>query len=268
MKVAFVETENVRRLGRVVSALLEAYEGMPRLGVVTGEVGLGKSWAVDDLYVNRGVAYVRATRTWTPNGMLRTILNRLGERPAWCTTDNLDRASEVLKARAIEDPAKGLLVIDESNYLLQKTSAALPPAILDTVRDLADMAQTPVLLVGEPEFASVLKGQALTSRGYQRFWERVLLAEEFKALKSAEISAFCRELCELDITADAADAAQAATQGNLRRLVLFLVRLERICKASKQKTVTPEMVDTVKGWAQKRKRTPAAETGSRKRRAA
>ena len=247
MRTHVIETENMRRFTAVVEALLKAHEGMPRLGLITGEVGLGKTWAVDDFYVNSGAAYVRAVRTWTPASMLRCLLNSLGIEPAWSAADNLYLAVKILQAHADESPARGLLIIDEANYLLQRGNPARPPEILDTLRDLADLAQTPVLLVGEPELLTALKRNALTSRGYRRFWDRVLISAEFKPMSWREVTTACRELCGLDMTPEAAVMTRDATQGNLRRLILFLARLERVANANQSPKVTPEIIQALQG---------------------
>lgn len=247
MQTCFIETENVRRFNRVVEALLKAHRGMPRLGLITGEVGLGKTYAVDDYFVNSGAAYIRAARTWTPAGMLRSLLRSFSLKPAWSTVDNLDLAVKVLQARAAESPERGLLMVDEANYLLQRGNSAQPPEILDTLRDLADMAQTPVLLVGEPELLTALKRNALTSRGYRRFWDRVLTSAEFKPMTWQEAATVCREFCGLDMTPEAAAMTRDATQGNLRRLILFLARLERVANANHASEVTPEIIQALQG---------------------
>ncbi len=264
MKVTFVETGNVRLLGRVVSALLEAQDGMPRMGLVTGEVGLGKTWAVDDLVVQGGATYVRAIRGMTGPGLLRAIVRRLGERPPWSRVDALDRAVEILAARTVEGGLRGLLVVDEVGYLLEGARADRFPAALDSLRDLADLAGIPVLLVGEPEVARTLKGYAV-SRAYRRFWERILVCEEFRPLGVSEIKTLVRELVGLGHEPGAAEALRAATEGNLRRLILYLVRLERTARANRAERISREMVEAVQRWSGRRKRVPTATTRKRRR---
>jgi DNA transposition AAA+ family ATPase len=267
VKIKFVETNNVRLLARVVAALLEAQEGMPRMGLICGDVGLGKTWAVDDLVVRGGAVYVRALRGMSGAGLLRAIVRRLGERPPWSRIDCMERASSALSARAGEGGLRGLLIVDEVGYLLEGARADRFPEALDTVRDLADLAGIPVLLVGEPDVARTLKGFS-ASAPYRRFWDRILVCEEFKPLSAEEIKLVAGELTGLDFDPGVAELFREVTGGNLRRTILYLVRLERAARANRAARISAEMLEAVRRWAGRRKRIPAAERPVRRRVAA
>lgn len=245
MKDQFVTTDNVRRLGDVVDALLGSKRGMPRLGLLTGDVGLGKSWAVDELVVNHAAVYVRAARGMTASALLRTIVRRLGERPPWGRHDSLLRAVDLLSLRASHNLASGLLVVDEVGYLVEGARHDRFPECLDTLRDLSDESQTPLLLVGEPEVAETLARYAATNRHYRRFWERILIQEEFKPLCRGEVIRIGQLLAGLEIAAEAAEMIMASTEGNLRRLVVLLDKLKKVCRASQKSQVTPELLNTL-----------------------
>lgn len=255
MRARMVETENVRRLARVIDQLLDAHEGMPRLGLVTGHVGLGKSWAVDDAYVNRGLVYVRACATWTPNAMLRAILTRCGLRPAMSAAENLSRVVSMLKARLGDprNPARGLLIIDEADYLLARAHASRPPVILDTVRDLHDLSQAPIILVGEPELADTLRHNASISPKWRRFFDRVLIAEQFQPLSAAEIQHLASELTDLEVPREAAEQLERSLEGNLRLLVICLRSAERMACGNKVRVLSPEMLRVAQSRAEKAK---------------
>ncbi len=242
MKTQFVVTQNFRLLLGLVELLLSALEGMPRLGLLTGDVGLGKSWGVDYLVVNQAAVYVRAARGMTPSALLRAIVRRLGERPAWGRHDNLLRAAELLNLRAAQAPASSLLVVDEVGYLLEGARHDRFPECLDALRDLSDESQTPLLLVGEPEVAETLGRYSASNRQYRRFWERILEHEEFKPLGRQEVILLGQELADLEIAPEAAEVVRGSTEGNLRRLILLLSRLERACRAAQSKRVTPELM--------------------------
>ena len=66
MRATFVQTRNVARLWEVVESLHSASLGEPRLGLIYGPAGRGKTRAVDTLAARTGAVYVSAARVWTP----------------------------------------------------------------------------------------------------------------------------------------------------------------------------------------------------------
>ena len=255
MKSDFIETENVRRLARVVDALVTAGEGEPRMGMVTGSVGLGKSWAVDDCFVNRGCLYIRACASWTPNAMLRAVLTKAGLRPAMATAQNLERCVALLTARKDEyNPAHNLLIIDEADYLLAGARPGTPPVILDTVRDLHDSSNAPVLLVGEPDLLEQLEHLAKYSGKYRRFWDRILISERFQPLSVPEIQTMAERLTGLQMPEDAAAHLKKSQEGNVRLVIIALRAAERMAKSNRLRDLPLDLVDAAQKKAAKTKR--------------
>ncbi|MGD9123796.1 MAG: ATP-binding protein [Desulfarculaceae bacterium] len=244
MKIHFVETQNTRRLAAAINDLTRAQDGTPSLGLLTGDIGLGKSWALDDAFVSKGIILVRAVSTWrTANAMFKSILKSVGVSPAWSTYDNLNRVVDTLKARAGASPTRSVLAIDEADYLMRHARAAQPPDLLEAVRDIHDLANTPILLVGEPDLAAALEHNAGLSRAYRRFWDRILVTTEFLPVTASEISRICLELTDLKCEPAAAAKLAELTEGNLRRVNKWLVRLERMARANAQASISADMMD-------------------------
>ena len=269
MRNEFIETENVRRLARVINAVTTAGPGQSRMGLVTGRVGLGKSWAVDDAYVNRGCLYVRACATWTPNAILKAILRKCGLQPAVSAAQNLERAASLLIARTdAVNPAKNLLIIDEADYLIAGAKQGTPPVLLDTVRDLYDLSHAPVILVGEPELAGTLHHYSQASEKYKRFWDRICTAEEFQPVSAAEIQTMSARLTGLEMPLESAESLQKSQDGNLRLVIIALRVAERMAKVNKLPRLPPELVHKAEEKVRKEKHYVDARKRALTRRAA
>lgn len=238
MKAKLVQTKNMNRLLMVAEAIKSAASGEPRMGLIYGPAGRGKTRAVDHLAAQSGAVYVSAARVWTPNAMLKSILAGLGSTPAVSAADNLTRAAEALGERlGVSTLGNGLLIIDEADYLAKGAQPPNTPSLLDTVRDLHDASGAPVLLVGMDGLAKVL------SR-FAQFWDRVRMSEEFAPLEVGEVIRLAAELSGLTMDATSAELIRRATDGNLRQTILHLARLEAMAKTQGSQKVLPE-------WAHK-----------------
>ncbi|MBU1157541.1 MAG: AAA family ATPase [Desulfarculus sp.] len=238
MKAKLVRTKNLTRLWEVVEAIKSASSGEPRLGLIYGPAGRGKTRAVDHLAAKTGAVYVSAARVWTPNAMLKCILAGLGGTLTVSAADNLTRAAEALGERlGVPSLGNGLLIVDEADYLAKGAQPPNTPPLLDTVRDLHDASGAPVLLVGMDGLAKIL------SR-FAQFWDRVRMSEEFAPLDSGELIHLAGELAGLSMDEPSAEVIRRATHGNLRQAIVHLARLEAVAKAQGSQKVRPE-------WAQK-----------------
>ena len=236
MKVQFVQTENVKKLNGLVDTLLNADSGEPRIGLVYGPAGRGKTKAVDRLATMTGACYVSAARVWTPASMLKSILAALGQAPAWSATDNLNLAADALRERLNhESLGNGLLIVDEGDYLCKGTKPPNTPELLDTIRDLHDASGAPILLVGMADLAKTLSM-------FPQFWDRLLVTTQFAPLTTPETTEMARRLADLELGQDVVDDLVRATGGNLRQTILYLVRLRRRADANSGQAVTRDWV--------------------------
>ena len=239
MKAKFVQTRNVARLWEVVESLHNASLGEPRLGLIYGPAGRGKTRAVDTLAARTGALYVSAARVWTPNSMLKRILACMGITSTVSAADNLARAAEALAERlGVPSLGNGLLIIDEADYLVKGTQPPRTPPLLDTVRDLHDASGAPVLLVG-------MNGLAKALSRFPQFWDRVRMSEEFAPLVKKEVMSLASELAGLTLDDQSAEQIRRATHGNLRQTILHLARLEALAKAEGSPKVSLEWIRTV-----------------------
>lgn len=156
------------------------------LGVVTGEVGAGKSttvraWVPTLDPARHRVIYLVAPSS--PRALYRAICSHLGLEPVWLAPDLARQAGDALATLA----AKGttpVLVVDEAQELSPAVLTALrflTQAEMDAVSPLA------LILVGHPAL-----GQRLKLNTYEAFSQRVGLRCHLTGLTATETSEYIR----------------------------------------------------------------------------
>src|SRR4051794_5772932 len=78
MRSKIVPISNVARLAEAGEALLSRSNGMPGMGLVSGETGYGKSTPVAWLAPRQHGVFVRMLATTTPSSMCEAICRELG----------------------------------------------------------------------------------------------------------------------------------------------------------------------------------------------
>ena len=135
MRNVVAQITNVRSLHVVSQSLIERDAGVPGIGLVWGATGFGKTTAAAWLANKVDAVYVRAMAAWTPSTMLASIMRELDAKPvARCAA-----MVEIIVERLALDGRP--LFVDEADYLVGS------PKMLDTLRDLHDIATTPLILI-------------------------------------------------------------------------------------------------------------------------
>lgn len=234
MKPKFVQTENVRRLQEAMEALVNRDEGVPGLGLIGGGAGFGKTKSIQWYVLKTHAIYLRAKATWTASWML----------------DEINKELKILSMPSIRDKYQDLLAavrqarctiyIDEADYLVRDRK------LLDTLRDLHDETDNPIVLIGMDEIQKKLMR-------HHQFWSRVSQQVIYKPLTAKEITILGDELCSLAIDERTAEQLFSATMGNFRDTIVALSHLERMAKANSTATVSAKMVDATTRAVLKRK---------------
>ena len=128
------------------------------LGVITGEVGIGKTVAVraatDGLDPTSHLVVYIANPAFGTRGLYLAIVSALGGQPRWSKAELMAQAQTLLAAEEHERHRRVVLIVDEAHLL--------SPVQLEELRLLtnADMdSRTPfaLLLVGQPTLARQLR---------------------------------------------------------------------------------------------------------------
>lgn len=231
MKAGFIETQSWRTLTAKLAALRDLTSEEPRLGVVSGRTGLGKTMAVRRYAAINGYVYVRALDVWSPSAMLQKLSHELGGY------EYHGRARSFGECVRRLDPKEGdprHIIIDEADYL------ASDKHLLNTIRDLHDAVGTSIILVGEERLPVNLQ-----ARHRAHFWGRVAQEMSFQALTAEEIRQIAAALCEVDVALSPAQAEmiREKSHGEFRWAKRMIREVETRMRSNRLSVVEPELVE-------------------------
>jgi DNA transposition AAA+ family ATPase len=234
MKQKFIQTDNVRRLQEAAAALEKRQEGVPGLGLVCGNAGFGKTKSIQWHTLRSNSIYLRAKATWTTSWMLDCICREL-------KIFSMNRISnKFADLRNTIRALKCTIFIDEADYLVRDRK------LLDTIRDLHDETNMPIVLVGMDEIQKKLMR-------HHQFWSRISQQVVYMPLTIKEIILLGSELCALTIKDASAEQLYINTSGNFRDIIVALSHLEKMATANKTVAITAGMVDMTVQAVLKRK---------------
>lgn len=217
----FVRTANVLKFLAGYTALQKRGAEESCIMLVAGQAGLGKTrtirwWAAQP---DVDAVYIRATSGITQHWILAEIVREMGETP--------HRYIEYCFAQALKLVAlqRRPIIIDEGEHCLHD------PKVLESVRDLSDLTEVPVILVGYQEIKSKLAR-------YPQISSRISALVEFKPLEAPQVKTICTELCEIAITDDAHQRIYKETKGYTRGLKECISTIEAHAERNNLKTVT------------------------------
>lgn len=225
MKNVFVETANVQAFVSTARSLEKRVAGVPGLALVHGNRGLGKTRAAIWYSAQNGAVYLRAKSVWSPSWMLEELAVELGVVPAKRKKELFTAVENALK----EHPR--LVIFDEAN---------VPPAsCIDCIRDLHDLTEAPMLLIGHEGIVNRLKRMG-------PFFDRFLYITEFKALTAPDLQRFASTCLDLPVEETALDEVVRATSGNFRKSVVLLTGMENRAILNRSNTITAQHINVKK----------------------
>lgn len=220
MKKQFVKTSNYERF----QAGIRAVEGRGALEasmmLVTGEPGYGKSETVDRWATQVSAAYLRAKEQWTPAFFMSELAETLNVDARGRAKDIFARVVAKLGAEQIP------LVIDEVEHTLRNAAQ-----VLETVRDISDIAETIVVLVGMEQV------QAKIAR-YKQISSRIAYVVNFTAATVEDVAATCQQLCEVEVASDLVGEIHRQANGRMREIMNAIALVEREARKNKKPRVS------------------------------
>ena len=223
MNITFVQTENIQNLLKSLNAIEARDRGVPGLGLVHGRAGRGKTRSAIWYSVQKDCCYVRANALWTPLWMLQDICREYGHYPFNRTSKVFDQVKKLMQIQPKP------LLIDEADYLLRNGK------LLDSVRDLHDCSDAPIILIGMEEITGRLQRHG-------QFWSRISQIVEFHALTAAEISLIAKAWANLTLGGEASVEFCRVTSGDFRDVTVGLYHLEKMAKSSRTDSVSSKMI--------------------------
>lgn len=224
-------TENIKKLSAMLEDLYSRPMGVEGMGLVWGLPGEGKTTAIAWAVNQANGVYLRARGLWTPLVMLNAFAVELGVEPSKSSKAAVcDRIINDLAARP------RVVFIDEADYLFSGRGDEM----IDTVRDIYDISQNPIVLIG-------MEDMSLKINTRHRLRRRIQKWVEFKPLQFKDVKSLTDTVCEVPIEHDLLEDLHRKAGGNIGLITLGLEKIER---HSKRNGIDPDVIG-IKHWGNK-----------------
>lgn len=220
MKKQFVKTANLHRFLAGLDALEKRAAPEACIMVVTSEPGYGKTRTLHWYSTQSADAiYLRAKSGYTRHWFLAELLKELNGVPSSKNEDMFREAIKRMQGRNYT------LIVDEAEHAVADTQ------VLEAIRDLADLLETPVVLVGMEAI------QARIAR-HPQISSRVAAVVQFQPASVEDITQVAKELMDGLVLQDELIAdIQKQTKGRMREVMNALAVCERVSRQRKVKTL-------------------------------
>ena len=213
MKKVFVKTYNVKRFITMMNNLQNRAEGVPGMGLVYGEPGLGKTQAIKWWAFKNDAILIRCNQMMSARWLLKEILDYMSEIKPYSISDSFD---EVIR-NLILTPR--VLIVDEVDYLTMDKNKSI-----EILRDIHDKTNVPVVLVGMTSANSRLKK-------FSHLYDRLSEIVKFERFSKADIKTIIKELSEIEMT-DCAIKYIYSNYNRFRQIVKVINKAETVAKAN------------------------------------
>lgn len=183
MKTNFIKTRNVKRFVSLMDNLKKLPANVPRMALVYGDYGLGKSQAIMWWVTNNDAIYVRCNHKISSRWLLSEIVKELDEEPCHFTQNLFEQIESKLKYNP------KVIVVDEIDFLFTNTHT------IETLRDIHDKLGVPMLLVG----------MGLADKKLQKYGhinDRIYTKLKFEKMTNDEIKDIIETLSEVQFNKD------------------------------------------------------------------
>lgn len=217
MKHQLVNTKNVTAFYAGLEQLKRGVRGRMGMMLLQGPPGAGKTFVMQKTAMQDGYVYVRCKFVDSPKSLLQAIVAELGEDPAGITPKLFQQALEQLVS------LPRTLLLDEVDY-------ATDHRFVEIIRDLNDMANTPIVIAGMGNIDKKLQR-------YPHFFDRLRAIVRFALFDAAEIKALAESLCEAALEDDAIAFVERESMGKFRLASDLLDLADRVARHGKLKSV-------------------------------
>ena len=212
MKKVFVKTKNVKQMVSMLNRLRDREEGIPGMGLIYGEPGLGKTYAITWWAAQNDAILIRSANLMSARWLLEEIVEELGEIPYNKFSDIFNQ----VVAQLIKTPKT--IIVDETDYLTIDSRA------VETLRDIHDKTNVPIVLVGMGTANKRLQR-------HKHLYDRLLEIIKFEPFGKQDIAAIIDQLSEVRFT-DCAKKFIYSRTNRFRQLVKTISKAEQLAKAN------------------------------------
>ena len=222
MNKTFVKTTNVKNFIGLVENLIKKPKNIPKMGLVYGEPGLGKSQTALWLACKYDGIYLRASNLMTGRWLLEEMVKELDEIPRFLISDNFNLVVKKLK----QNPQ--VIFIDEIDYLMNNYKT------IETLRDIHDETGCPIIFIG----------MGLAHRKLERYkhlYDRFSEILKFETFGVKDLSQIIGQLSEIPFTPDAIEYIHLK-YNRFRQIVQLINHVEIIAKGNNIQEITQEII--------------------------
>ena len=225
MKKIFIKTRNVRNFIGLVEALKSKPKNIPKMGLIYGEPGLGKSQTALWLACKYDGIYIRASNLMTSRWLVEEIVREMDELPRYLTSDNFN----VVINKLIQKPK--IIFVDEIDYLMNNYKS------VETLRDIHDKTDCPIIFVG--------MGLALRKlERYKHLYDRFSEIVKFETFEIEDLSQIFSQLSEIPFTPDSIEYIHKK-YNRFRQIIQLINQFEIIAKENNFAEITKEIVEQI-----------------------
>ena len=225
MKRKFVVTQNVKRFVDLMDTLQNAPVNLPKMALVYGDFGLGKSQTIMWWVTNNDAIYVRCNHKMSARWLLTEIVEELDDVPTYLTSLLFKQIEDKLRERP------HVLVVDEVDFLLNNSSA------IEIVRDLHDKIGIPVVLVGMSTAEAKLKR-------HKHIYDRLLGVLKFETFNKEDVAKIVNEISEVKFEPDAMEVI-CNKFNQFRQIVKFINKVENVAAMNNLETITLPILEGI-----------------------
>lgn len=225
MNRIFVKTQNVKNFIGLVENLLNKPKNIPKMGLIYGEPGLGKSQTALWLACKYDAIYLRATNLMTGRWLLEEIAKEMDEIPRYLTSDNFNLIVQKLKQKP------QLIIVDEIDYLMNNLKT------IEILRDIHDETDCPIIFIGMGLAHKKLER-------YKHLFDRFSEIVKVETFGVNDIAQIINQLAEIKFTADSIEYIHKK-YNRFRQIVQLINQLEIVAKENNLQEITLDVIKEI-----------------------
>lgn len=225
MNRTFIKTQNVKHFIGLVENLQNKSKNIPKMGLVYGEPGLGKSQTALWLACKYDAIYLRATNLMTGRWLLEELVKELDEIPRFLTSDNFNLVVKKLKRES------KIIFIDEIDYLMNNYKT------IETLRDIHDETDCPIIFIGMGLAHKKLER-------YKHLYDRFSEILKFEMFGVNDLSQIVNQLSDVPFTPDSIEYIYPK-YNRFRQIVQLINQMENFAIDNNLEGITKEIMERI-----------------------
>ncbi len=222
MNRIFVKTTNVKNFIGLIENLLNKPKNIPKMGLIYGEPGLGKSQTALWLACKYDAIYLRATNLMTGRWLLEEIAKEMDEIPRYLTSDNFNLITQKLKRKP------QLIIVDEIDYLMNNLKT------IEILRDIHDETDCPIIFVGMGLAHKKLER-------YKHLFDRFSEIVKFETFSTQDLKQIFDQLSEVQVDIEVIEFIHKK-YNRFRQILRLISQLEIIAKDNNLQEINLDVI--------------------------